>query len=53
MKKSKLLMVMLLLFTFSGCTNTKIVYIKQKCPKLELIDKNISIPKEVKVEIYR
>jgi len=47
------LMMITLLSSFSGCVKKEIRYIKVPCPKLQLIDKNISIPKPVKLEIVR
>ena len=53
MKKKNLLMTILLLSIFSGCTATKTIYVYKKCPKLQVIDTNITIPKPVKLEIIK
>jgi len=40
---------------FNGCCEKEVVvkYVKLPCPKLQIIDKNITMPKPVKLEIVK
>ena len=55
MKRVLILMILTTLLFFSACSQKeKIVYIKLPCPKLEILDDNITDDfKPVKLEIER
>lgn len=46
MKKILVLILILVatLLSFSGCSKVEYVYVKPECPKLQVIDTNITVP---------